>query len=180
MKKEHSFESFAIWFMIIIVIIMTILAIFAVIDYAKSERYSPEEDPDLHLMYVICQPDDYICVRSKPNRKSHEEGYLLCGFSVYVSDKVKNGYIYSPDLNTESGEGWIFAGYLIDDEPQIMDEAPYKVVSNARVAARKYIDGPRRSWLKNGDEVKVYYFSEEWCVTNKGFIMTKYLEPEEE
>lgn len=176
--KRNDF--WAIFIPILYTLLMLAIIVSIIVENAKSEGYSQEDNPNQHLMYVICQPDDYICIRSKANRKSHEEGYLLCGFSVYVSDKTKNGFVYSSELSTESGEGWIFTGYLVNDEPLDMDGKLYKVVSNARVAARKYIDGPRRSWLKNGDEVKVYYFSEEWCVTNKGFVMTKYLEPKEE
>lgn len=169
-------EFWAIFIPVLYTLLMLAIAVSIIVENAKSEGYSQEDNPNQCLMYAICQPDDYICIRSKANRKSHEEGYLLCGFSVYVSDQTKNGFVYSSELNTESGEGWIFTGYLVNDEPLDMDGKIYKVVSNARVAARKYINGPRRGWLKNGDLVEVHYMTEEWCVTNKGFVMTKYLE----
>lgn len=143
---------------------------------AFGEEYRPENDPELHRMYVMCQPNDYIHVRSGPKRKSREEGYLLPGYDVWVCEKIRNGYVYSPYMNNESGEGWIFAGYLVDEEPQFMEGALYYIVSIGRVAARKYIGGKRRCWLYNGDTVKVWYMTSEWCVTNKGFVMTKYLE----
>lgn len=172
---KHN-EFWAIFVPVLYILLLIAIIVSIVGENAKSEGYSQEENPNQCLMYAICQPDDYICIRSKANRKSHEEGYLLCGFSIYVSDKTKNGFVYSSELNTESGEGWIFTGYLVDDEPLDMDGKLYQVVSNARVAARKYINGPRRGWLKNGDLVEVHYMTEEWCVTNKGFVMTKYLE----
>ena len=179
MSNKSKKDILATWLLIIVILIMLAVTIYAVFDsmsVAKADGYLPEDDPELHLMYALCQPNDYICIRSKSSRKSSEEGYLLCGYSVYVSDKTKNGYIYSPSLDIEAGKGWIFSGYLVNDEPQEMDNAVYKVHSKGRVAARKYIGGKVRSWLKNGDLVEVRYMTEEWCVTNKGFVMTKYLE----
>jgi hypothetical protein len=50
------------------------------------------------------------------------------------------------------------------------------VCGGRRIAARKSAGGDIRCWLKSGDEVFVYYRTDEWCVTDRGFIMTKYLE----
>lgn len=130
----------------------------------------------LETKYVLCQPNDYINIRAKASRKSKEEGYLMAGDAVEVSNRSRNGYAYSPSLHNELGEGWIFEGYLVNDQPINIGGCYYRINSNGRVAARKCIGGKRRCWLYNGDRVKVWYMTDEWCVTSKGFIMTKYLE----
>lgn len=160
---------------IIFAVLMIVIAIFAPlfgISLAEDYYY----DYDLNEMYVICQPNDYIKVRSGPSRKSQDEGYLLPGDSVWVSSKKKHGYIYSPAMTNESGEGWIYSGYLVEDKPENLGGEYYRINSIGRVACRKCIGGKRRCWLYNGDRVRVWYMSAEWCVTNRGFIMTRYLE----
>lgn len=137
-------------------------------------------DEVLREMWVICQPEDYIHIRSRPSRRSQAEGYLLNGYSVHVYGKAKNGYLYAPWISNELGDGYIYAGYLSEEEPKDLGGDWYRVNSNGRVAARKYINGKRRCWLKNGARVRVWFMAGDWCVTDCGFVMTKYLEPDPE
>jgi len=53
---------------------------------------------------------------------------------------------------------------------------PYTVKAKGKVMARKYVDGPRRCWMKPGAEVVVYYTGGGWAVTSKGFVKTEFLE----
>jgi hypothetical protein len=51
-----------------------------------------------------------------------------------------------------------------------------QICGKARVACRKTIGGKRRAWAKPGSTVTVYWISEEWAVTSKGFIASRWLE----
>ena len=129
---------------------------------------------DLWEVYVVCQPGDYVNVRENPSRKSEAVGYADGGDSVLIDGAEKNGYLRCYYIG-EMGIGWIHKGYVVYDQPERVSITA-KVNSKARVAARQYVNGKRRAWLKKNDEVKVYWLSDEWCVTNKGFVKTKYLD----
>ena len=76
----------------------------------------------------------------------------------------------------ETGEGWICSGYVVEDEPQKTERTRAVVAATGRVMSYRRIGGARNGWLNIGDELTVYALSEEWAVTNKGYIRTKYLE----
>ena len=128
-------------------------------------------------VWVMCQPKDYINVRESPSRKSSIAGRFDPGDELSTDGKTKNNYLH---INTslEDKDAWIHSGYVVYDEPVFLGGRLATVVSNGRLAARKYIGGKVRKWLYNGDELKVYYMSEEWSVTNKGFVKTQYIELE--
>lgn len=125
--------------------------------------------------YAICTPDDYVNVRSRPNKSGAEIGRLDPGDMVLLDGREKNGYLHCVDLSFEQSEGWVFSGYIVYDKPKLMN-AEYTVVSNGKLTARKYVDGYRTGRLKPMTVVTVYYWSEEWCVTNKGYLRSEYLE----
>ena len=125
--------------------------------------------------YAVCAPDDYVNVRDRPNKNSASIGRLEPGDAVELDGDEKNGYLHCVELSFESTEGWVFAGYIVFDPPQYVHEE-YTVVSLGRLAARKYVNGRRTRWLKPMQVVMVYYWSEDWCVTNKGYVRTEWLE----
>ena len=125
--------------------------------------------------YIICRPNDYINVRLKPSTHSDSIGRYEAGDKILLDGKQSKGFSHAK-VSLETNEGWIYSGYIVYDQPTYSGEQ-YIVVSNGRVACRKYIDGPRRCWVKNKDTVTVWYYSADWCLTNKGFIQTKYLQP---
>lgn len=128
---------------------------------------------DLWEAYVVCQPGDYVNVRLNPSRKSEAVGYADAGDSIIIDGTEKNGYLRCYYIG-EMGVGWIHKGYVVYDKPERVNITA-KVNCKFRVRARQYIGGKRRAWLKKNDEVKVYWLSDDWCVTNKGFVKTKYL-----
>lgn len=130
----------------------------------------------LYEMYIVCQPGDYVNARIKPSTRSESLGRLDTGYSLMTDGKTKNGFLHCPHLLLENNEGWVYAGYLVDDPPVESGGAEFRVRTNGRVACRKCIDGERRCWVNDGDIVKVWYWTREWCVTNRGFVQTKYLE----
>lgn len=126
--------------------------------------------------WVVCQPNDYVNIRNAPSRKSESVGRLDGGDSITVYGKVKNGFIRCAGV-FDSDEAWVFAGYLVYEEPERMECRAYST-SRAKLASRKWIGGKVRKWLKNLDDVIVYWWTDDWCVTNKGFVQSKYLEIE--
>ena len=61
------------------------------------------------------------------------------------------------------------------DEPEKVGQTA-TIVSYGRLAARKYVNGKRTRWLKSGAKLKVWYWTEEWALTNCGYVQSKYLE----
>ena len=126
--------------------------------------------------WVICQPADYINLRAKPNRKSTSVGRMDCGDALELDGVTKNGFARVTGVTIDSpGEVWIYTGFVVFDRPEWYGEQ-MEIVSNGRVAARKNCCGEVRQWLKPGELVTVYWKSDEWCVTSKGFVKTMYLE----
>lgn len=128
--------------------------------------------------WVICRSGDWIHVRETPSRKGNSLGRMECGDRVLLDGKEKNGFLHVVDLDREMDEGWIHAGYIVTDEPRITEGEIRTVRGGRRVACRKWIGGPRKTWAKSGTEVKVYVISKEWALTSKGFIRTEYLKEE--
>ena len=126
--------------------------------------------------WVICQPGDYVNLRSKASRSSMQVGRLDCGDEIELDGETRNGFARVVNLTIDTpAEVWIHTGYLVFDKPEWYGDS-MAVVGNARVAARKCCDGEVRRWMKPGTEVYTYYRSDEWCVTNRGFIKSEYLE----
>ncbi|MBP5726634.1 MAG: SH3 domain-containing protein [Clostridia bacterium] len=131
---------------------------------------------DTAQAWVICQPGDYVNVREKASIRSGAVGRLDPGDKIEITGEGKNGFAEVTDLTLETGgSAWVYSGYIVFDEPDLyMDEM--EVIGTARVAARKNSCGEVRCWLEPGTVVQVFWKTEEWCVTNRGFIMTKFLE----
>lgn len=124
--------------------------------------------------FIMCQPDSFVWVRERARKHSAKTGYLMLGDRIRSDGRTHNGFIHVLGV-TESDEGWISCGYLAEDEPEIAEQTA-RITSRGRVACRRSINGARRKWLRNGDEVTVYAWGPEWCVTNEGFIRNEYLE----
>ena len=124
--------------------------------------------------WVLCQPDSYINVRAFPKKTSEVIGRLFSGDYIYVDGKTKKGFAHC-DVAVEGGEGWVYKGFLVYSEP-IPDGHVYPIEAKGRVACRRDVNGTRRCWVHNGDPVRVYMISDEWCLTNKGFIKTKFID----
>lgn len=155
---------------IILIVLLIIAAIF--INCWFITRAHAEDKP----CWILCQPDSWVYARTSPKKKSMELGRLECGEMIYTDGVIKNGFIHVYDLNFESSEGWVSKGYVIYDEPYKPCFPDTQIKSNGRVSARRTINGKRRCWVKDGQSIRVYMASAEWCVTNKGFIQTKFIE----
>ena len=153
---------------LIALIIWGIVCLYSSLGFAESEYTEA---------YVLCE--DYVNIRIKPTKKSESIGRFECGEKIWLDGKKRNGYLHCVDLSLESDTGWIHSGFVVYDEPQRMNQSAV-IVSKGRLAARKYVNGKRTRWLKPLASLKVYWWSDDWCVTNCGYVQSKYLEPEGE
>lgn len=122
-------------------------------------------------VYVLCQPDSFVNVRAFPKTSAEVVGYAELGWQLETAGVRKNGF---EKVSGYEGDAWIYAGFLSDYPVTIMT-FDTQIVSKGRVACRRAINGTRRKWLKDGAEVTVYAFSDEWSITNRGFIKTAFL-----
>ena len=123
--------------------------------------------------YVLCM--DRVNVRLGASSRSDEIGWLEPGDVVYPDGKKKNGFIHCEIPSIEAGEGWVHKGYLVDDQPERMNRTGI-IIGNAKVQARKNVDGKRTRWLKPGGEVRVYWWTDDWCLTDCGYVKTDFIE----
>lgn len=154
---------------VIALILLVVLAF--TVDYLLKPAVNAEE-----VAYVFCA--DYVNVRQFPSKKGEEIGRFETGDVVHLDGKKRNGFLHCVDTGLES-DGWIHAGFIVYDEPEHVNQKA-TVVSKGRLAARKYIGGKRTRWLKPLSTVTVYYWSEDWAITNCGYVQSKHLELEGE
>lgn len=126
-------------------------------------------------LFIICNPETHVCVRRSPKKGAEETGHLDFGDSVWTDGKKRNGYLHVIDI-TEAGEGWVFAGNTIEDEPVKLVNARANVAATGRVMSYRWVNGKKNGWVNIGTQVIVYAMSDEWAVTNRGYIRTQYLE----
>ena len=126
-------------------------------------------------MYIMCMPNDRVNIRMGPSRRAYPIGWCEVGDMVYYDGKTRNGFRHCIGLGIEAGEGWIYKGYLVDEEPEYIN-CKATITSRSRLAARKNIGGKRTRWLKPNAELLVYYWTETWSMTNCGYVKSKFLE----
>lgn len=149
--------------MILIIFVAVFLLIVSLVDSAFSEE-----------KYILCRPETEVNVRLYPKFGAEIIGHKYFGDAVCTDGKRKNGFIHVYDLGFEHMEGWIYSGVLVDYPPILWQEEE-QISSSGRVAARQYIGGKRNKWLKSGRDVLVYAYSQEWSITDHGYVQTKYL-----
>ena len=125
------------------------------------------------VQYVICM--DRVNVRMGASSRSDEVGWLEPGDVVYLDGQKKSGFVHCEIPSIEAGEGWVHKGYLVDEPPEKINRTGI-IVGNAKVQARKNVDGKRTRWLKPGGEVRVYWWTSDWCLTNCGYVRTEFIE----
>ena len=126
--------------------------------------------------YILCNPkaENHVAIRRSPRKGAEETGRLDCGDRIITDGKVRNGYLHILGV-TENGEGWVHQGYVVDDKP-VIEKCMATVAAKGRVKARRYIGGKKNCWLNVGEDVRVFARSDEWAVTSRGYVMTKFLE----
>ena len=122
-------------------------------------------------VYVLCQPDSFVYVRQFPKRGAERAGYAELGDELETDGEKRNGFLRVYGFE---GDAWIYAGF-VTEYPVTIETVDGWIESRGRVACRRYINGTRRKWLSDGTEVTIYAYSDEWSITNNGFIQTAYL-----
>ena len=130
---------------------------------------------DEYKVFILCNPKTPVIVRETPKKGAKETGRLDFGDDVWTDGRKKNGYLHVIGI-TEAGEGWVFAGNTVKDRPEQLTGARANIAATGRVMSYRWVNGKKNGWLQICDEVKVYAISEEWAVTNKGYIRMKFLE----
>lgn len=159
-----------------IAVYAAILAVLCVIVWtvASGIQRARAEEATIRV-WIMCQPGDWVNARKAPSTRSDSVARMETGDSFEIDGRAKNGFMFAPNLPCENGEAWIYAGYIVTEEPQNACGRTYKIETNGRVACRKYIEGPRRCWVVDGSTVKVYAYTSEWAVTSKGFVQSRYI-----
>ena len=151
----------------ILLVVLVCGVIFLVEGVAHMEEYP--------VMYAICSKGDRVNVRPFANTGNEPVGWLEPGDPVYLDGQKKNGFYHCVGLNTEMGSGWVHRGYLVSDPPELINRTGV-IATRDKVQARKNVGGKRIRWLKPGGTVKISYWTEEWCVTDCGYVMSKLTE----
>lgn len=151
------------WMMVIITVFV-LLTVCYIAGAEESEKY------------ILCdpKPTNRVAIRSKPKKGAEETGRLECGDRIITDGKIKNGYLHILGV-TEAGEGWVHKGYVVDDPP-VIEECYATVAATGRVRTYNRVCGKKSGWVNVCTDIRVYARSEEWAVTSKGYIKTKYLE----
>lgn len=124
--------------------------------------------------FILCQPDSYVNVRETPSYHGAECGQFYVGDDFETDGITRNGFLHIINANFECSEAWVFAGF-VTYYPVIVERIDGAVEAKGRVACRRSIDGKRRAWLKDGQNVVIYARADDWSITNRGFIQTRYL-----
>ena len=135
----------------------------------------------LITVWAMCKPGSFVEVRETPSKNGHHVGYLDPCDSFQTDGVTKNGYVRAIGLG-DTGEGWVYCGFVSTEEPVPVFER-YMCNSLSRVACRRWISGPRVAnygWIVNGSTVEVFYRTDEWSVTSRGYIKSEYLEADPE
>lgn len=127
--------------------------------------------------WIMCKPGDFINVRRTPDKRSEQVGRLEVGDSFLTDADSKNGFIRCYGIG-EYGEGWIYSGYVVTEEPvPVFENAT--CTAYGRVACRRWMGGPKTAnggWLAPLSDVQIFYWTSDWAITSRGFIKSQYLD----
>ena len=152
------------------------LALLGIMWTVAAAGEDPGQREELTPLWVMCR--SFVNVRFRPGKRRAILGRIESGEQVWTDGKRDGPYIHVVALTMESEDGWIHGGYLVEQEPVAMSGERYRVSSNGRVALRRTVNGPRRAWAKTGSTLKVYAMSDDWTLTNRGYIRTEFIEPD--
>ena len=158
-----------------IVAFALILIIAGAIGFVIGRSIGEEEKPV--TFWIMCKPGSQVNARRTPDEKAEIVGFLETCDEFRTDGEIRNGYVHALGIG-EYGEAWIYCGFVATEKPEAVFEN-YVCVARTRVACRRWISGPQiegRGWLRNGSCVQVFYKTSEWAVTNRGYIMSEWLE----
>lgn len=161
---------------LILAIIATIAMFIALIAFNIYSSASGETI----TCWAICKPGNYIVIRRSPQKNAMQVGFLDPCDPFQTDGESQNGFIHAVDIG-DDGEGWVYCGFVSTEEPEPVFER-YYCSSRSRVVCRRWISGPqisgRRGWIYNGDTLEVFYRTDTWSITSRGYIKSEWLEPD--
>lgn len=168
-NKYTTSEKERTVFFAAIAVVLTVIIVVTICTLSRGENA-------LVKCWILCKPGSQVNVRRTPSKTGQEVGFLEVGDWFETDGCCSNGFVRCFGIG-EFGEGWIYAGYVSEYEPEPVFDT-YCCVAKNRVACRKWMNGPRTSnpWLKNGSDVQVFYMTEEWAITARGYIQSEWLE----
>jgi len=173
MKRFFESELWS-WIRTVIQIILIISGI-----VAASILFAEAANAETTECWVICQPNSYVCIHGKPSKANDAFGGSMCGSRLETDGKQRNGFLHVVNVPAEESTGWISTGYIVYDEPIIMNRTA-TVYCEGRLAVRKCVGGKIIKWLKPGQQVTIVCYSNEWCLTDNGYVRTEFLRLEGE
>jgi hypothetical protein len=175
MREKKKTPEWVKWMILAAEIIAIVAVIWLIIEGLQVMGLAEDYRGDA---WVICKPGDFVNVRSAPKKDAEVIGRFDCGDAFQTDWEAKNGFIHV-FVSLEETEGWIFAGYVSAWEPEWREGETAEIVSDGRVACRRWCDGPRidgrAGWVQPGTQVQIFYWTPEWAVTNRGYIKSEYL-----
>ena len=171
-------------FILMVLLIAIIVAGIAYLVCSAANAASVENT--MVKCWIMCKPGkpgecSYVYAHRTPDKRSEIVGRLDFGDYFMTDAESKNGFIWADGIG-EYGEAWIYCGYVVTEEPKIVNEQ-YVCVAKTRVACRRWMGGPKvekTPWLTNGSNVFVYAIADGWAVTNRGYIKSEWLEVDPE
>ena len=161
------------WAAIVIEIIALVLLVcWGISIYYEFFAYA-EADGIQEEVWVLCEKDGCVNLREKP--KGQIFGGVQACSCLWTDNRTKGEWLHVVELPAECDSGWISSRYIVFDEPRPVF-CELEIRAEGRVACRQWIGGKVVRWLHDGDAVMVYYSSDEWSVTDKGYIRTDFLE----
>lgn len=164
----------------ILIVIVIAAVVIAAAYFTELNACRAAAEDTLVRCWILCKPGSQVTVRRTPSKNAMEVGRLEVGDDFMTDAVSANGFIRVYGIG-EYGEGWIYSGYVSTEKPKPVN-MNYCCVAKARVACRRWMDGPQTEnpWLKNGSSVKVYWMTDEWAVTARGYIKSEWLEADPE
>ena len=163
-----------------LIVLLAAVILGGIVFKLACDANAEEAEDQLVTCWVMCQPGDYVNVRRTPGKRAAEVGRLESGDAFQTDGTSSDGWIRCYGIG-EYGEGWIYCGYVVTEEPVTVFQR-YVCVSNGRVACRRWMGGPqtRNPWIRNGSNVDVFLMADGWAVTSRGYIRSEYLEADPE
>ena len=124
--------------------------------------------------YILCNPGNYATVRSEPCECGDEIGILETGNCINVTGETENGFVKF--LDSKGNECWVYVGYVTTSKPRWMNGRISTVKDSKCISSTVNMAKETGYWIEQGTKLQVFWYTDKWCVTNRGYVMTKHIE----